>query len=138
MTEKKNKSNRLIWSLVTLCSLTKVIAFLLAFEPGSDYDSPNYRWFDQHYTGFVYIDRIVVGVAARGRGVGKRFYRALEGWAGKRGFSQLAAEVDIEPPNPTSLAFHQASGFVEVGQQKYGQPVKKVSLLLKDIRAESQ
>ncbi len=113
-----------------------VIALLLAFAPGSDYDSPNYRWFDQRYLGFIYVDRIVVSAAARGQGLGKRFYRALEDWARDQGLERIAAEVDIVPPNPTSLAFHLGSGFVEVGQQEYGQPQKKVALLLKELRAD--
>ena len=38
-----------------------VVAFILAFSPGSSYDSKNYAWFNQRYKEFVYVDRVVVG-----------------------------------------------------------------------------
>jgi hypothetical protein len=34
-------------------------AFMLAFDQGARYDSPNYLWFRNRYQRFVYIDRIV-------------------------------------------------------------------------------
>jgi predicted GNAT superfamily acetyltransferase len=43
-----------------------VVAFLLAFREGADYDSPNYRWFARHDPRFLYIDRVVVAAARRG------------------------------------------------------------------------
>jgi predicted GNAT superfamily acetyltransferase len=43
-------------------------AFLLALDQDADYDSPNFRWFSARYPRFVYVDRIVVASAARGRG----------------------------------------------------------------------
>jgi predicted GNAT superfamily acetyltransferase len=42
-------------------------AFLLAFDQGADYDSPNFLWFRARYPRFVYVDRIVVAAAARSR-----------------------------------------------------------------------
>ena len=36
----------------------EMTAFLLAFREGTDYDSPNYRWFSR-YPIFLYIDRVV-------------------------------------------------------------------------------
>jgi predicted GNAT superfamily acetyltransferase len=46
----------------------QVLAFLLALREGCDYDSPNYRWFAERYPRFLYVDRVVVAVAAQGRG----------------------------------------------------------------------
>ena len=43
-------------------------AFLLALDQTVAYDSPNYLWFRQRYPRFVYVDRVVVAPAARGRG----------------------------------------------------------------------
>jgi hypothetical protein len=34
-----------------------------------------------------------------------------------RAGSRLALEVNVDPPNEVSLAFHSRLGFVEVGQQ---------------------
>jgi predicted GNAT superfamily acetyltransferase len=43
----------------------------------------------------------------------------------------MALEVNVEPPNPASLAFHAARGYVEVGRRVDGG--KAVSLLAKDL-----
>ncbi|MHB8050819.1 MAG: GNAT family N-acetyltransferase, partial [Coriobacteriia bacterium] len=48
----------------------QVVAFLLAFGPGADYDSPNYRYFEDAGGEFIYIDRIVVGHAHQRSGLG--------------------------------------------------------------------
>ena len=40
-----------------------VVAFLLAFREGADYDSPNYRWFADGYPRFLYVDRVAVAAA---------------------------------------------------------------------------
>ena len=41
----------------------EVDGFLMAFDQGAAYDSPNYLWFRQRYRRFVYIDRVVVAPA---------------------------------------------------------------------------
>ena len=38
----------------------QIAGFLLALREGTQYESPNYRWFSQRYPEFVYIDRIVI------------------------------------------------------------------------------
>ncbi|WP_035104548.1 diguanylate cyclase domain-containing protein [Desulfohalovibrio reitneri] len=38
---------------------------LLALEQGSDYQSPNYRYFAANHSAFLYIDRVAVASAAR-------------------------------------------------------------------------
>ena len=83
-------------------------AFLLAFDQGADYDSPNFLWFRARYPRFVYVDRIVVAASARGRGCARRLYR-------RTGHERVVCEVNSRPPNPASDAFHAALGFVEVG-----------------------
>lgn len=109
----------------------KPVAFLMGFCEGSDYDSVNYQWFNQRYDSFVYIDRVVVGEEARGSGIGSAFYAQLEQWAQKNQKSYLVAEVDMIPPNPGSLNFHDRQGFKQVGEQVYGEPEKKVAMLEK-------
>jgi hypothetical protein len=51
---------------------------------------------------------------ARGRGLGSQVYDALEELA--RTYGRLALEVNLEPPNEQSLAFHRARGFEPVGE----------------------
>ncbi len=90
-------------------------ALLLAFDQDADYDSPNFLWFKPRYPRFVYVDRIVVAEAARGRGHARRLYEELFRQATAAGHERVVCEVNAEPPNPASDAFHAVLGFVEVG-----------------------
>lgn len=92
-----------------------VDAFLLAFDQDADYDSPNFLWFRSRYARFVYVDRIVVAPSARGRGHARRLYDDLFRHALGAGHEHVVCEVNREPPNPASDAFHAALGFSEVG-----------------------
>ena len=112
----------------------QVVGFLLGFEQGCDaYDSDNYRWFNQRYDNFIYIDRIVIDPAHRSAGIGRAFYQHLEQQARTMGKQRLCAEVEIDPPNPKSLAFHRLQRFEEVGQQSYGDANKRVSLMTREL-----
>jgi predicted GNAT superfamily acetyltransferase len=95
----------------------RVVGFLLAVEPGKNYDSENYRFFESRGVSHFYIDRIVLGEGARGRGLGKRLYGEVFSEAAKRGYTRVTCEVNLKPENPVSLAFHHALGFVGVGVQ---------------------
>jgi predicted GNAT superfamily acetyltransferase len=92
-----------------------VDAFLLAFDQDADYDSPNFLWFRARYTRFVYVDRIAVASSARGRGHARRLYDDLFQHALRAGHERIVCEVNRDPPNPASDAFHAALGFSEVG-----------------------
>ena len=92
-----------------------VDAFLLAFDQNADYDSPNFLWFRSRYPRFVYVDRIVVAASARGRGHARRLYDDHFQHALRCGHERVVCEVNREPPNPASDAFHAALGFSEVG-----------------------
>ena len=96
----------------------RVIAFLLALREGATYDSPNYCWFAQRYERFVYVDRVVVSSAVRGRGAGARLYEALFEFAATQAVGPVTCEYDVEPPNPASERFHARFGFSEVGRQR--------------------
>lgn len=93
-------------------------AFLLAFDQDADYDSPNFLWFRTRYPRFVYVDRIAVAASARGRGHARKLYEDLFATAKAAGFAIVVCEVNAEPPNPASDAFHAALGFQEVGQAR--------------------
>jgi predicted GNAT superfamily acetyltransferase len=90
-------------------------AFLLAFDQDADYDSPNFLWFRSRYSQFVYVDRIVVAPAARGHGHARRLYSDLFRHASLAGHERVVCEVNSDPPNPVSDAFHAALGFGEIG-----------------------
>ena len=113
----------------------KIAAFLLAFREGAPYDSPNYLWFAERYSRFLYIDRIVVAPAHRGVGFGAMLYRDVATFAAAAGAPWLTCEFDIDPPNPASQRFHERMGFHEVGTQSIGGGRKRVSLQAKAIAA---
>ena len=106
----------------------KVVAFLLAFREGCTYDSPNYRWFIEHYERFLYIDRVVVSESVQGRGVGKLLYDDIFTFARETDAQRLTCEFDIDPPNEVSRRFHERYGFNEVGTQAVAGGKKTVSL----------
>ncbi len=94
-----------------------VIGFVMGFANGAAYDSANYRWFAARYKRFLYLDRMVVAPSFRGCGVGRAFHAAAERHAVAYGLDWLVGEIDLDPPNPVSLAYHERIGFVEVGRQ---------------------
>ena len=91
-------------------------AFLLAFDKDADYDSPNFLWFCARFPSVVYVDRIAVAATARGRGHARRLYEELFRHAAEAGHARVVCEVNTQPPNPASDAFHTSLGFVEVGR----------------------
>lgn len=90
-------------------------AFLLSFDQSADYDSPNFLWFRARRARFVYVDRIVVAAHARGHGLARLLYEELFAAARAAGHDTICCEVNSDPPNPASDAFHAALGFHEVG-----------------------
>jgi len=87
---------------------------LLALRPGQDYGSTNYRWFEAQGGDFLYIDRVMVSAAARSQGIGAALYQDLAAFGRAAGVPQLCCEVNEEPPNPRSQAFHERLGFAGV------------------------
>lgn len=110
----------------------EVIGFVLAMYQGAGYQNDNFQWFTDRLNNFVYVDRIVIGAAGRGQGLGTQLYDALAQQAMARGALVMAAEMDIEPPNETSLAFHAARGFVALGTRTYDTG-KTVSMQVKSL-----
>jgi len=110
----------------------EVVAFCLALPEGTAYDGDHHRWFAERYDRYLYLDRIVVGAAARRRGVGTLLYDACEAVARRHG--RMCCEVDVDPPNDPSLAFHAARGYVEVGERT-GPTGKRVRMLVKELAA---
>lgn len=105
--------------------------FVLTFAAGTAYDSTNYRWFSERHHEFLYLDRIVIDPSVRRAGVASRVYDEVEARAAELG-PVLCLEVNVDPPNEASLAFHRARGFVEVGREQSGDHL--VSLLEKRLR----
>ena len=102
--------------------------FLIGLGPGLDYASPNYRYFCERYENFGYVDRIVVSPEARRRGVGSTLYDDYAAYL--RGYTPvMVCEVNIRPPNDSSMAYHVAHGFQQVATQETENGQKEVALL---------
>jgi predicted GNAT superfamily acetyltransferase len=95
----------------------RIVGFFIGLCGGVAYDSVNYQWFESRLKRFCYIDRVVVAKESRGAGIGRAFYSQLESWASDVGLSWLAAEMNLEPPNRVSLAFHANRGFRQLATQ---------------------
>lgn len=110
-----------------------LLGFLLAMEPGAAYDSENYRYFEARGIDHLYVDRIVVDERSRGSGVGRRLYERAFSLARAAGRREVTCEVNVDPPNPRSLAFHARLGFLEVGRQRTKGDTVGVALLAASV-----
>jgi predicted GNAT superfamily acetyltransferase len=108
-------------------------ALLLTFDQDADYDSPNFLWFRERFPRFVYVDRVVVAAQARGRGHARRLYQTLFEQARAAGHERIVCEVNSNPPNPASDAFHADLGFVVVGTADIYGGEKTVTYLERDL-----
>ncbi len=111
-----------------------VVAFAVAMAPGAAYDSDNYLWFAARFERFLYLDRIAVDARLRRRGVAARLYDDME--AAARAFGRMVCEVNLEPANDASFAFHQARGYREIARLQH--PAKLVALLSKELGEASE
>ncbi|RYV49449.1 GNAT family N-acetyltransferase [Pengzhenrongella frigida] len=105
------------------------VAFLLALVAGAEYASENYQWFEANRPGSLYVDRLAVAPRAHGRGLGRLLYEAVAARAETLGLTEITCEVNLEPPNPESMAFHARLGFVQVGEQSTKGETVRVALL---------
>ena len=108
-------------------------AALIAFDETAGYQSPNYLWQKERYPRFVYIDRVVVAAHARGRGLARLLYEDLFDAARTAGHDRVVCEVNREPPNLGSDAFHAALGFSEVGAAAIHGGAKTVRYLMRPL-----
>ncbi|NNE95230.1 MAG: GNAT family N-acetyltransferase [Acidimicrobiales bacterium] len=102
---------------------------LVVMVDGGAYRSPNYRWFSDRHPEFIYVDRIMLSPATRGRGFGDRLYERVAAAGRAAGKPVMCAEVNTVPPNPRSSRFHERFGFVEVGRQRPYGTEEEVALL---------
>ena len=110
----------------------ELAGFVIALPPGVAYTSPNYRWFSRRHDDFAYIDRVVVLPKGRGHGIGRVLYDAV---VARTVAPVLLAEVNTEPRNDVSLAFHDRYGFTAVGEgAPYGDDTR-VRYLERSLRA---
>ncbi len=94
--------------------------FVFALPDGIDFDARNYRWFEERLDDYLYVERIVVVDGNQGRGIGRRFYDHLIDTTDRR---HLVSEVNTNPRNDASLAFHDRFGFEAIGELTYGDDI---------------
>lgn len=112
-----------------------VVGLFVGLMAGHGYASPNYRWFSQRHERFAYVDRIALAPSTRGTGLADRIYDRWEDLARATEADVLCAEVNVEPPNPRSLAFHVRRGILPVTElAPYGDD-QRVAMLEKQLSA---
>ncbi len=111
----------------------ELVAFLITVRENKPYGSVNYKWFLDKYEEFLYIDRVVVSQKYHHIGIGRLIYDEVIKHAKATGIKKITAEIDIQPPNPISLKFHEMFGFKEVGKQVIYGGEKEVSLQMKEL-----
>ena len=113
---------------IGLFDSNSLLGFVICLPPKTAYGSLNYLWFNERYDDFLYVDRIAVSTTNRNQKIGSKLYQAVIDTASKIGVP-IAAEVNLRPPNPDSVRFHQRHGFTEIGQFEHGQ--KAVIMMLR-------
>ena len=106
------------------------LGFLIAFA-GLPLRGPNHGWVHRHRPGAVYVDRVAVVASARGQGIARRLYEDLAAAVLASGRSGLACEVNLDPPNPGSLAFHTRLDFRPAGEARDPRNGKRVLYLFR-------
>lgn len=104
-------------------------AFLIAFDHATPPQGPNHAWFIARESTFAYVDRVVVAPGARRRGLARALYADLAARARADRIGLLVCEVNIDPPNAASLAFHEGLGFAPAGEGRDPRDGRRVRYL---------
>lgn len=89
-----------------------VIGYLLAFYSEAPYDDEEIRHLRHHLTEpFCYIAQVAITADSRRQGIARALYESLFATARARGLRTICSEVNTNPPNRESLAYHQRMGF---------------------------
>ena len=109
-----------------------IAGFLIGLRPGLPYKSPNYRWFCDHYEDFGYVDRVAVCARARRQGVASLLYDDFAQTLAGR-VPVMTCEVNLRPPNESSMRYHEQHGFTQVASQETEGGNKEVALMEKKL-----
>ncbi len=109
-----------------------IAGFVLCLPAGTDYWSDNYKWFAARYADYLYLDRVIVAPHARRAGVGRALYNDLHRTVQGR-WPRVTLEVNLRPPNPTSVTFHERMGYIAVGTREYDDGAKAVHMFTREL-----
>ena len=115
----------------------RIAAYLIGLRPGTSYASPNYRWFCERYGDFAYVDRVAVAEFARRLRLASRLYDDFAASVPDT-VKHMTCEVNLQPPNESSMRFHRQLGFQQVGSQTTEGGSKEVAMLAMRLRDEDQ
>lgn len=111
-----------------------LIGYLLAFPSQAPYDGEEFiALVRSRAERFLYIDQVAVARHMRRTGAASALYEHVEADARRTAFAALCCEVNLEPPNPGSLAFHRQAGFERLGMLETADG-RTVALLRKPLR----
>jgi len=110
----------------------RLASFLIGLRPGTSYESPNYQWFCEHYEDFAYVDRIAVASHARRHGLATKMYNDFQESI-LESVKFMTCEVNLRPPNESSMRFHERNGFSRVGSRTTEDGKKKVAFMEKKL-----
>lgn len=108
----------------------RIGAFMIGLRAGVDYESINYRWFCDQYDDFGYVDRIAVAAHARRQGLASTLYDDFQATL-PDSIDVITCEVNLRPPNETSMTYHEQMGFRQIGAQEIDNGKKEVALMAK-------
>ena len=123
-------------------------ALLISFDQSFPHEHENLTWLRAYFENsrrqnvasnhnapekFVYVDRVVVSSAARGKGYARALYTDLFARAKSAGHTRIVCEVNLDPPNPVSDAFHSSLAFLEIGRAPIRNNSKTVRYLLRPL-----
>lgn len=94
------------------------IGFVICFRENLEYESLNYKFFNDTKQKFLYIDRVVIQSDYRRMGFGTRVYKYIDELAAKETLP-ICCEVNLIPLNQISLNFHAKNGFIKVGERDF-------------------
>ena len=98
---------------------TGVCGYLLAMSNSDDYDGEEFCGFEQRLLQpFMYIDQIAIDFNLRRGGIASQMYERLMRWSLEHNRFVLCCEVNLRPPNPTSMKFHEVLGFEPLGEMQ--------------------
>ncbi len=96
----------------------EIVGFIICFRENSEYESLNYKYFNENKQKFLYIDRIVIKSEYRRKGLGTKIYKYLDEIA-QKDMLPICCEVNSIPVNQISLDFHAKNGFLEVAERNF-------------------
>jgi predicted GNAT superfamily acetyltransferase len=111
-----------------------IVGYLLAMSSSANYDGEEFQHFRAALEQpFLYIDQVAISPDARRSRVASDLYSYVEGVCRLRDTRMLCCEVNLDPPNPVSLRFHEKRGFSRFGELET-RDGRRVTLLNREIQ----